>query len=380
MPIHNADPLRKNPHARKASFFSLEGVQQALLGSPPDDVIGKGVRFVHRIYKLRLLGSSIGFFCVASAFVQRPVAWPLWVLLIFHGYLWPHVARHLALKSRIPYRAEHLNLVGDSTFGGFWIITMHGNLVPTMVIVAMLSMNNMAAGGSALFLRGLAGMAVGMLLALLPGGFQFAPESDLHTVLACIPMLVCYPLALGKTTYGMSQKLAERSREFETVSQRDGLTGLLNRRYWETLLVEEFNLCHQAARRSCLLLLDLDHFKSINDAHGHLVGDEVLKNFARLLQDNLRADDLIGRYGGEEFVVILRDISLTEAHALASRLIEQVRRQHAPDDPLRGCTISAGLVSFRNDMDAHYSWLQCADHAMYRAKQSGRDRLVVDGE
>ncbi|WP_083444521.1 diguanylate cyclase [Herbaspirillum rhizosphaerae] len=366
--------------ARTASFFSFKRAQRAFGDSPsPEELIGKGVRFVKRIYILRVIGLSIGFFCVAAGFLQNPVGWPLWALLIFHGYIWPHVAYRVALNSKIPYRTERMNLVADTGFGGFWIIAMQGNLVPSAVILAMLSMDNIAAGGTKLFLRGLLGSVFGALIGLLLLEFRFAPESDLYTVVACLPMLALYPLALGKSTYDMSKKLAERSREFETVSQQDGLTGLLNRRYWESLLMEEFEACHGKKRSSCLLLLDIDHFKNINDTHGHLVGDEVLKNFAQLLKENLRADDLIGRYGGEEFVVILQDISLREAEVLAARLIEQVRRHRSAENMLWGCTISAGLVSFHSDMEAHYSWLQRADHAMYQAKDRGRDCLVVEG-
>jgi len=361
-----------------ASFFSFKRAQRAFGDSPsPEELIGKGVRFVKRIYQLRVIGLSIGFFCVAAGFLQHPVGWPLWALLIFHGYIWPHVAYRLALNSEVPYRAERRNLVADTAFGGFWIIAMQGNLVPGAVILAMLSMDNIAAGGTKLFLRGLVGSLFGALIGLLLLDFRFLPESDLTTVIACLPMLALYPLALGKSTYDMSKKLAERSREFETVSQRDGLTGLLNRRYWESLLTEEFNACHALKHSSCLLLLDIDHFKNINDTHGHLIGDEVLKNFSHLLQENLRADDLIGRYGGEEFVVILRNISLREAEVLATRLIEQVRLHRSRENTLWGCTISAGLVSFQSDMEAHYSWLQRADHAMYQAKDGGRDCLVV---
>ena len=366
--------------ARPASFFSFKRAQRTFGDSPsPEELIGKGVRFVKRIYMLRVIGLSIGFFCVAAGFLQNPVGWPLWLLLVFHGYIWPHVAYRIALGSKIPYRAERLNLVADTGFGGFWIVAMHGNLVPSAVILAMLSMDNIAAGGTRLFMRGLLGSVFGVLIGLLLLDFRFVPESDLYTVVACLPMLALYPLALGKSTYDMSKKLAERSREFETVSQRDGLTGLLNRRYWESLLIEEFDACHDKKRSSCLLLLDIDHFKNINDTHGHLIGDEVLRNFAQLLKENLRADDLIGRYGGEEFVVILQDISLREAEVLAVRLIEQVRQHRCAENMLWGCTISAGLVCFHSDMEAHYSWLQRADHAMYQAKDRGRDCLVVEG-
>jgi diguanylate cyclase len=348
---------------------------------PPEALIGKGVRFVNRIYRLRMLGLGIGFFCVAAAFVQNPVGWPLWALLSFHGFIWPQAARRWALRSRIPYRAERRNLVIDAAFGGFWIAAMDGNLVPSAIVISMLSMDNIAAGGMRLFMRGLYASVAGFLLGWLALDFQFMPQSDLATVVASLPMLALYPLALGKSTYDMSKKLAERSLEFEIVSQTDGLTRLFNRRYWETLLIEEFEQCRRNAGRcrqeACLLLLDLDHFKAINDTYGHLVGDEVLRNFAQLLRANLRDDDLIGRYGGEEFVVILRHTPAADALQLSQRLIDEARRRKAGDGSLRGCTVSAGLVPFTPDMEAHYVWLQRADHAMYCAKEKGRDCLVV---
>lgn len=346
--------------------------------SADSELIGKGVRFVKRIYTLRVIGLGIGFFCVAAAFLQNPVAWPWWALLVFHGYIWPHVACQWALRSKIPYRAERRNLLIDVGIGGLWVVAMQGNLIPSAVILAMLSMDNIGAGGMRLFLKGLIVSALGFAVGWLLFGFQFSPMSDLHTIIACLPMLVLYPLALGKSTYDMSKKLAERSRQFETVSQQDGLTGLLNRRYWETQLISEFRACHDNGQQACLLLLDLDHFKNINDTYGHLIGDEVLKNFARLLQSNLRAQDVIGRYGGEEFVVILRNTGLNEAISVSTRLIEQVRRQRSQKNTLWGCTLSAGLVPFSKEMEVHFAWLQRADHAMYRAKDKGRDCLNVE--
>ncbi|MFY0022385.1 MASE2 domain-containing protein, partial [Acinetobacter baumannii] len=86
-----------------------------------------------------VIGLGVGFFCVAAGFLQHPVPWPLWLLLGVHGYLWPHLARQWALRSVIPYRAERRNLVIDAAFGGFWIAALHGNLVPSAVIISMLS-------------------------------------------------------------------------------------------------------------------------------------------------------------------------------------------------------------------------------------------------
>lgn len=349
---------------------------------PSDEaLLGRGVRFVKRIYRMRMVGVVVGFLCVAAAFVQHPVSWPLWLLLAGHALVWPQVARWWALKSRIPYRAERRNLIIDTVFAGFWVAAMQGNLVPCAVVMAMVSMDNIAAGGLRLFMRGLyAGAAAGLFGWWILDA-HYLPQSDITTTLASLPMLLLYPLALGKTTYDMSKKLAERSQAFEQVSQTDGLTGLFNRRYWESLLIEHFATCHRQVGRShhasCLLLLDLDHFKSINDTHGHLAGDEVLRHFARLLRSNLRQQDAIGRYGGEEFVVILHNTALADARMLAQRVIDQVRQQRLIGDCLRGCTVSIGLVPFSGDMEAHYAWLQRADHAMYCAKEQGRDCLVL---
>jgi len=367
----------RHAHCRQSSTaVPLHSLRPTLNDAAPNALPGKGVRFVKRIYRLRLIGLSIGFFCVAAAFLQHPVDRFLWVLLVLHGYIWPHIAYLMARKNCVPYRAEHRNLIIDSLFGGFWIIAMQGNLVPCAVILAMLSMDNIAAGGSKLFIRGLLGSLSGTLLGLLLLDFQLQPASDLNTILACLPMIVLYPLVLGKSTYDMSQKLAERSRQFEIVSQQDGLTGLFNRRHWETLLVDELKNCRAQKYMSCLLLLDIDHFKHVNDTYGHLVGDDVLKNFSALLQRHLRPGDLIGRYGGEEFVAILHDIELGAAVKLAQELVEQVRACRAHG--LWGCTISAGLAPYQPQTQTHYTWLQRADHAMYRAKNGGRDCLVVD--
>ena len=195
---HSNQPSTRMRLQSLLSLLSLLQIRQALGDArAPEELIGKGVRFVERIYRLRIFGLSIGFFCVTAAFQQNPAPWPLWVLLCFHGYLWPHVAYVVALKNSIPYRAERRNLVIDTVFGGFWVIAMQGNLVPSTVILAMLLMDNIAAGGLKLLLRGLIGSIMGALLGLLLLDFHFQPLSDLYTIIACLPMLALYPLALG---------------------------------------------------------------------------------------------------------------------------------------------------------------------------------------
>lgn len=341
---------------------------------------GKGKRFVERIYRLRIAGLGLGFFCVASVFAQQDRGAVWWALLVFHGFIWPHVARRAALACEVPYRGERVNLMIDSALGGLWVIAMRLNVLPSVLILVMLSMDNIAAGGVRLFARGIVAHGVGAIAGVLLVGFAFEPMSQMPTVLACLPFLIIYPLALGWSTYRISQKLIEQTRTLERLSRIDGLTGLLNRRSWETLLVEEFARCQASRYASSLLLVDLDHFKRINDTLGHPAGDAVLQAFAKVLREHFRDTDSIGRYGGEEFGIVLPGATQTEALAIAERLVATVRAKTLESDTACPCTISVGVAQCDESMPTYAAWLQKADASLYAAKLGGRDRAMAAEE
>ena len=306
---------------------------------------------------------------------QRGVA--LWALLVFHGFIWPHVARRAALAWEVPYRGERANLMVDALLGGFWVAAMRLNVLPCVVILVMLSMDNIAAGGLRLFLRGAFAHGVGYAVGVLLLGFAFEPMSSMATILACLPFFVIYPLALGWSTYRISQQLAQQTRTLERLSRTDGLTGLLNRRTWEGVLAQEFQRRSQSAYASSLILVDLDHFKRVNDTRGHPAGDAALVAFSQMLCEHFREDAQIGRYGGEEFGIVLPGVTLPEACALAGRLVATVREAALRDDAVCPCTISVGVAQCDPSMRDYTAWLQRADASLYDAKLSGRDRVVV---
>jgi len=160
------------------------------------------------------------------------------------------------------------------------------------------------------------------------------------------------------------------------LSYADGLTGLANRRRFMEVLEAELVRQARSANELCLLLIDADHFKDINDHHGHHAGDAVLRELASILMASVRAPaDLPARLGGEEFAVILPDTRLDEARRVADRLREQVATHVFEDRDTRlRVTISIGLVAARGlNLGA---LLQRADVALYRAKQTGRNRVV----
>lgn len=155
----------------------------------------------------------------------------------------------------------------------------------------------------------------------------------------------------------------------------DPLTGLNNRRYAEERIARV--LAGDTAQPAMLAVLDLDHFKHVNDTHGHAAGDEVLVDFARRLLACTRRDDVCARLGGEEFVLLLPRTTPQQAEAALQRLLEQVRQARPlAAHPGLGYTVSAGLAA-RVPGDTTASWLARADAALYDAKHAGRDRVAV---
>ena len=129
------------------------------------------------------------------------------------------------------------------------------------------------------------------------------------------------------------------------------------------------------------LLLDIDHFKNVNDTYGHLAGDEALRQVAYQLRDHIRHPDMAGRYGGEEFLILLPNSDSNAAAEQASRLCKQVRETIIQvEDHTLNITISIGIAQFRNGEDTWETLLNRADNAMYEAKNNGRDRWVVAGD
>jgi diguanylate cyclase (GGDEF)-like protein len=171
---------------------------------------------------------------------------------------------------------------------------------------------------------------------------------------------------------------ARQNRRFAALAMRDDLTGLPNRRSILEYARTKFRGRRAGDDGFVLALIDIDHFKSINDQLGHSVGDEVLKAFARAGQKALRGEDRIGRFGGEEFVLVLPNLDIEATPAVFERLRGSVHHVQAPGWPEdRPLTFSMGATSVR-DADPDLDWIiKRADEALYRAKNNGRDRLEL---
>ncbi len=174
----------------------------------------------------------------------------------------------------------------------------------------------------------------------------------------------------------------ERARFLKTLLHRDGLTRLLTHAsFMEQVQQVIDRRWRTTTGPASLVLLDVDHFKGVNDAHGHQAGDRVLATLAGSLRQHLRRTDIIGRYGGEEFGVLLDHLTPQDARRLIARLLgEFATLDHSAgrDDHFR-VTFSAGIAGFEEGYDRH-AWIDAADKALYAAKASGRNTVIVSGE
>lgn len=161
----------------------------------------------------------------------------------------------------------------------------------------------------------------------------------------------------------------------------DALTKLYNRASFDEQIEREVDLATLFGKRGCLVMLDIDHFKWVNDTHGHPCGDQVLRETAETLTRCFkRKDDFIARYGGEEFAIVLRELDIQTAKTVAERgmgaiRILEIHREGLPE-PLR-ITVSMGIARLRPGETAA-SWIERADRALYQAKNGGRDRIEID--
>ena len=184
---------------------------------------------------------------------------------------------------------------------------------------------------------------------------------------------------VGRRLIEMQDKLLETRNDLTHEARHDPLTGVLNRRAILEALSREISRQERALSGLALGILDIDHFKKINDAHGHLVGDEVLCGFVRLLEGALRQYDYLGRLGGDEFAVISSNISGENAFALYERL-----RAAIADSPLPArqenvsCTVSIGVKIWSEKMTED-ALLAAADAALYMAKNKGRNCVYLEG-
>jgi diguanylate cyclase (GGDEF)-like protein len=315
--------------------------------------------------------------------------------------LYPPLAYVYASRSPHGLKAEMAVMRLETAFLGGWVAALGfpiwiGYVFFVVVVLNLTLFASLKGGVEAFLLFAVPALAV---FAVGNGGF-LQPETGWVVTLLCMVALMFYLLLLADVVYRRTRRLHEirhqlRGREAELSRQlednqnlqsqlvdkanRDGLTGLFNRHYLEAVIHGEVARCDREKLPICLLMLDLDHFKGINDRYGHPVGDEVLRSLANLIQTLFRGTDIPCRYGGEEFLVLMPGAHLENA----TRRAETLRKAFSElDVQVRGralrATLSVGVAQWGLlDIDSVAKWVSAADWALYQAKLQGRNQVVT---
>jgi diguanylate cyclase len=206
--------------------------------------------------------------------------------------LWPHLAYLHARTSRDPYRAEIRNLLIDSAIVGLWIPLMHFNLLPCVVLAVITTHDKFGTGIKRLWLYSLPGM-VGMAVAghagpaARAGAGQLAAGHHRHAAGDCAAHL-----AVSFTSYRLIRTVARQNQQLKELRQRDAQTGLFARAHWQEVAQAVLEGARSSDRPAWLLMIDIDHFKPINDVHGHTVGDEAIRVVGEVIRESVREDRL----------------------------------------------------------------------------------------
>ena len=359
-------------------------------------------------YRMRVASFAMCFAFIGGHMAGRDYALMSWGLLALQFLVYPHLVYWRARRAADSLQAELNNLLLDSLLLGAWVAALQFPLWITFTLFISSSLNQTINRGGKGTLLALLAFFGGALISVFLFGFRLSPDTAWPITLLGLIGLSLYLLATGNIAYASNQKLRdtrEQLRQGEQALQaandalvqkldeihtlqaqlkeqanRDPLTGLYNRRYLDSTLERELARCKREGQPLSLLLLDIDHFKQVNDTYGHQAGDEVLRSLAAMLGQQARAGDVACRFGGEEFLMLLPGMP----PAIALARAEQWRAAFAATTTAFGefriqATLSIGIAAYPGHGTSPEELIRCADHALYRAKAEGRNRVVAFG-
>lgn len=335
-----------------------------------------GFFLARRVYGPRIAGTALSAICVWAALPANAHTGLTWALMALCGLAWPHLAYWRARQAPEPLKTEIQHLLVDSVIAGFWVNAIQFQLLPSILLLMVTALGNITTGGVRLALKGFAAHGLGMVLGAAVWGWQVAHTTSLEAQWGMVPLLVLYPLLMGHIMHGLAHRLNEHRQALKHLSERDTLADVYNRRYFDQHLRQVFSQLRRNERPMTLLASDIDHFKPINDQHGHGIGDEVLRLYAQTLSSCARAGDVVARMGGDEFAVLLSDSTPEQARAYILRVQSQLHNALGARPELPPTTVSFGAAMARGSMRDHEDWFEQADAALYQTKASERGGIT----
>ena len=357
------------------------------------------VRMNHRN---RTWGFLMLWLMIAMHIAQQSPTWQQWACLSATYLLYPQLVWLVTRRASRPIQQELMFMRLDSLLCGIWTAVLHFPLWIGFTLFISVLVSLTLFHGLRGLIQSMVSWLLGAAMVVATAGWHFQPETQGWVTGTTMVAICAYLLVTALDNYQRSMKLHATRQLLKDSEQhlqhqileinalqgllkeqalRDSLTGLYNRHQLAEVLPRESARCQRHDHPLSLVLVDVDHFKGINDRLGHQVGDEVLRQVARRLMANIRASDWCFRYGGEEFLLVLPETHIQDAWHKTESL-----RQHFETAPLRcgelqiKLTISAGLACFPKhgtDMD---TLISAADKALYSAKRQGRNRALMSPE
>jgi diguanylate cyclase len=334
--------------------------------------------YVKRVYGVRTLSLLLGCAMVATVLERTGASAWIWALLVVYVFAWPHAAYAIAKRRIDVIKAEKRNIMADAAMVGVWMALMRFSLLPCVTLAMPLGMLLLSNGGGRMMARGFALMVLGGAGVALAARTGLEPHSSLSETIAALPVLVIVPWLTSAMMYRLEHRVRAQNRLLAKLGSIDSLSELLNRRHWDEAVAQALDAHRRAGKPAALLLIDVDHFKQINDRYGHTLGDEVITAIGGIIRASLRAGDVAGRYGGDEFAVLLLDADEHAAELVAGRILAGVAGARFAGAPGLQCTASIGITSSGTSASASArDWVKQADSALYRAKANGRNCFAI---
>ena len=355
---------------------------------------------VHWVVRLNYRNRSISFMLLfgvlALHLLEHQAGMALWSLLALQLLVYPHLLYLLVLRATDRFRAETYAMLLDSFLFGCWVAVLGFPLWVSFTMLLSVQVNLTVFHGLRGLYKCIAATVCGVIVGVFLLGSQLGPQSNWITTLAIIVLFSLYLLMVSHGSYLRNRSLRaarEQLRESEhelqkklteihglqlqlrELANRDALTGLHNRRFFDSELAAALD-ARGAPDTLCLLIIDIDHFKKINDQFGHQAGDHVLARLAGILTSHCRPRDVVCRYGGEEFAILMPDIPI----ATASERAERIRQAFASmavafEGQQFKVSLSIGIAVYPTHATTAEKLIGRADQALYQAKAAGRNQV-----
>ncbi|MCK9382039.1 MAG: diguanylate cyclase [Sulfuritalea sp.] len=360
-------------------------------------------------YRVRIAAFALACLPIGLHIWPRGYGPGVWALLVLQFLIYPHLMHWRSRKAADREQSELNNMAVDAVMCGAWAAGLGFPLwISTAMFLANLLNHTITRGASGVLICLLA-FAAGALASTTVIAFHVSTDTNGLVTLASMIGLAGYLSLIGieffayirqlhsvqetldqqrKTLEGANAilhdqigKIHDLQEKLREQANRDSLTGLFNRRYLEGTLERELARCRREGAPLTMVLLDIDHFKLVNDTYGHQAGDEVLRVFGRLLLEHARIEDIVCRYGGEEFLLVLPKMPLDIALERAAQLLQIFRETIVSHGDLRiRIRASIGIATTPEHSDSVDGLIRCADQALYQAKRRGRDLVLAYGD